>query len=257
AGAFGYPHDELLVQSPGSASFRVLHGRAGYGVQQVPNAACPPGGEWWPGGLLVYAGVIYDYGRCVSSSTFAPQAGAVARFDARTYAYQGLTLLPGTEAWSSPVPGAGGWWITGTHRVPSVACDYFATDCAAGDVAWIPAGAQLAPARWRLYRDVIPAAANAGSVISAARSPAGAGYVAFTKQGDQWGGSLIEELAAPAMTGPWHLTGKTWPAAAPPGATTYSVQVHPFERMPAGTLLLTYAVNGGGQYWPDFLEVTP
>jgi hypothetical protein len=62
--------------------------------------------------------------------------------------------------------------------------------------------------------------------------------------------------ASPASAQTWTLTGQTWATSAPSGAATYSVQAHPDDSAP-GTLLISYAVNGGGQYYPNFISISP
>ena len=123
----------------------------------------------------------------------------------------------------------------------------------AGDVAWVPNGDETDQSKWTITTGAFPTSLNAGQIISPAAVPGG--YRAYTKQGDALGGTNIEELSASSITGPWSLTGNTWPTTFPQGAKTYGVRVHP-EEWQQGFLLVSYAVNDypSGQYDPNFFD---
>ena len=276
-----YPHFELVTEAPGSAVFDVLPGRpasdGGCGWQQVPNWS--DGSFFWPGGMLATSSTIYVYGQRITMTAAVARRGPlmrarllaagrlatgitidgdyVAEFSDSTLAYQGITQLgtpPLQQALSSAVAWPGGHWMIGTLPAPpSTDCSSFATDCRAGQAVWVPTGDEANAAAWSFY-STIPASLNVGTVVSPFRF--NSTWFAISKTGDEFGGTTLEELTAKCMEGcAWHLTGKTWPASAPPNEVTYSAQVH--GDPVAGGVLASYAVNGSPQYWPDFLAITP
>jgi hypothetical protein len=262
-GYYGYPHDAFIKESaPGSASFSVLHGH--YGTDYV-NGVATPGAQWqqvpnfangdymWFSGALVDGSSLYVYGEEVEGLSTI-QGEVMAKFNATTLAYVSTTVWTSgagdASTWSSSVAVTGGHDLIGMNTPTCVD----ATDCT-GDVAFVPTGKELSPSAWTITTGVFPSGAGLGNQIGVTAHPGG-GYRAYAKDCDVCGnGSLIKELSAPSLTGPWTLTGRTWATSAPSGASTYSVQAHPDDSA-AGTLLISYAVNGGGQYDPNFISIT-
>lgn len=246
-GYYGYPHIAFAVQAaPGSPSFTVIPGRYGtsYGTgvkyQQVPNWA--DGTFFWAGTVLVDHGTVWVIGSRVSGMT--PAASYAAAFTTPALAYIGRRRIPAGQ-WGGVWRGAKGWWLAGTRPVP---CAY-ATGCFTGDMAWVPSGHIADPAAWRVHRGVIPATADTGSTVAVRHTAAG--WAAFTKRGDGWGGTTIERLSAAHATGPWAVTGQ-WPAPLTvPGDLTYSVQIHPEQPAPAAQVLTSVA-ESGATYDPQF-----
>ncbi len=94
---YGYPHSEFATEVPGSAVFIPQHGPYGYGWQQVPN--WPDGTYFWGGGLVADHGSLWLYGQRIrGASPFTVTGDYVARFSARTLAFEGITALPGWRA---------------------------------------------------------------------------------------------------------------------------------------------------------------
>jgi hypothetical protein len=251
--AVGFPHFELALHTPGTRTISVLPGHYGPGKwQQAPDFG---GGDYfWPGAMAVASGNLFVWGGKIHGlgPKAAPVGEAVAEFSisGSTLRFRSLTVISSaTESWGSAIPAAGGgFWLMGTHQIR---CQ-FGTDCKIGDVARVPAGKEANPGSWTVRR-VIPSGDNAGTVISVVPA-AGGGFAAYTKQCDICGnGSLVEELIAPAMTGPWKLTSHRWKVRAPAHSKTYSLYAHPADSH--GVLTLTYAVNGKAQYWLDQLNV--
>jgi hypothetical protein len=237
--AYGYPHNVLYTEARGSADFRPLPGRFGYGWQAVPN--WPDGTFFWPGGFLATATTVYLYGAEVRAPGTVV-GDAVAWFSASTLAFEGRVRLRSAQMWSNAVPAAGGWWMFGTTG----------TSVKTGTVAWVPAGAQLSPRKWRITHGVMPGSLDVGTTLAVIHWQ-GAWYC-FTKRGDAYFGNQVEELRASSPLGHWTLTGHTWPALSPPGTYTYSVEAHPQD----GWLLLSYAVGGDpSQMFLRFLIVKP
>lgn len=263
-GYYGYPHDAFITESSrGSASFTVVHGH--YGTDYV-NGVATPGAQWqqvpnfsngdymWFSGALVDGSTLYVYGEEVQGLGTV-QGEAMAKFNASTLAYESTTVWTSgngdASTWSSSVAVTGGHYLVGMNTPTCVD----ATDCT-GDVAFVPTGKELSPASWTITRSVFPPSAGLGNQISVTAA-SGGGYRAYAKDCDVCGsGSLIKELSAPSLTSGWTATGRTWATSAPSGASTYSVQAHPDDSGP-GTLLISYAVNGGGQYHPNFIAITP
>jgi len=263
-GYYGYPHDAFITESArGSASFTVVHGH--YGTDYV-NGVATPGAQWqqvpnfsngdymWFSGALVDGGTLYIYGEEVQGLGTV-QGEAMAKFNAKTLAYESTKVWTSgngdASGWSSSIAVQGGHYLVGMN---SPTCVY-ATNCT-GDLAFVPAGQEMNPAAWTITTSVFPQSAGLGNQISVTAAASG-GYLAYAKNCDVCGnGSPILELSAANITGPWTATGRTWATSAPSGASTYSVQAHPDDSAP-GTLLISYAVNGGGQYHPNFLAVTP
>jgi hypothetical protein len=262
-GSYGYPHDAFITESaPGSASFKVVPGH--YGTDYV-NGVATPGAQWqqvpnfsngdymWFSGGLVDGATLYVYGEEVQGLGTV-EGEAMAEFNATTLAYEGTTVWASgagdDSMWSASVPVSGGHDLIGMNSATCVD----ATDCT-GDVAFVPSGQEMNPAAWTITTNVFPSSAGLGNQISVVAA-SGGGYLAYAKGCDVCGnGSLIKELSAPSLTGAWTLTGRTWVTSAPSGATTYSVQAHPDDSAP-GTLLISYAVNGDGQYYPNFFSIT-
>jgi hypothetical protein len=261
-GYYGYPHDAFITESArGSASFTVVHGH--YGTDYV-NGVATSGAQWqqvpnfsngdymWFSGALVDGGTLYIYGEEVQGLGTV-QGEVMAKFNATTLAYESTTVWTsgaGDATWSSSVAVTGGHYLVGMNTATCVD----ATDCT-GDVAFVPTGKEMSPAAWTITTSVFPQSAGLGNQISVVAAASG-GYLAYAKNCDVCGnGTPIKELSAPNITGPWTATGRTWATSAPSGASTYSVQAHRDDSAP-GTLLISYAVNGGGQYHPNFLTVT-
>jgi hypothetical protein len=262
-GYYGYPHDAFITEPvAGSASFTVVRGH--YGTDYV-NGVATPGAQWqqvpnfsngdymWFSGGLVDGATLYVYGEEVQGLDTV-EGEAMAEFNATTLAYEGTTVWTSgagdASTWSASVPVSGGHYLVGMNSATCVD----ATDCT-GDVAFVPTGDELNPSAWSVATSVFPSSAGLGNQVSVVTAPGG-GYLAYAKGCDVCGdGSLIKELSAPGLTGPWTPTGRTWATSAPAGAITYSVQAHPEDSAP-GTLLISYAVNGGGQYYPNFFATT-
>jgi hypothetical protein len=246
-GADGYPHSAFVEQQAGTTNFITLGGKYGFGVQQVPNWS--NGDYFWASSAFVDGNELYVFGQQIQGLGDVI-ADAVAQFSALSLDYQGVTLLPWTDSWGAPVAGSGGFWMPGTSNVPCAN----ATDCKTGDVAWVPLGDEMNPADWTVTAGVFPPSLNVGTAISIVPDVNG-GYAAFTKEGDEYGSNSVEELTANSVLGPWTVS-QIIPAPVPSGAVSYSVQLHANEGgLEAGQQLLTYAVNGPTQYYPDFVYV--
>src|SRR5262249_17962654 len=121
---YGYPHDSIAIQRPGTATFRMQSCAATacpYGWQWVPD--WPDGSYFWMAAPAVEGNSLYVVGERISPSAGAVEGEYTARFtvgagDALTY--QGITALTGpagVSQWGSatPDPGGRGWWLTGTR----------------------------------------------------------------------------------------------------------------------------------------------
>lgn len=250
-GAYGYPHDSFVLQKPGTLTFTPVAGSYGYGWQQVPNWS--DGTYFWMSSPVVDNGVLYVLGQRIQGvSPFTVVGNYVAVFNASTLAFQKIVAVPsdatGTSIWGGIAKDSGGWWLTGTHGVSCV----YATDCKVGDIARVPFGALATPSKWSVYSNVIPETTNVGTTLGLVKT--GAGWDIFTKLGDAYGGTQIERLSAPSVTGSWTING-AWDAPSPTGTVTYAAAAHPEQAAPSGQLLVSYAVNGGSDadYHPLFL----
>lgn len=238
-GPYGYPHDAMVTQAPGTENFAAVPGSYGFGWQHVPNWA--DGSYFWMSTPIVDHGKLYVLGsRIKGAGSFSVLGQYVAVFDAGTLAFQSIAKVPagatGKTNWGGVYKGKYGWWLTGTH---GVTCSY-ATDCKVGDLAWVPFGKLTTPSKWQIHNDVIPATANIGTTLGIVKSPGG--WDIFTKTGDAYGGSTIERLTATSITGHWTVNG-TWPVTPPPGAVSYGVAVHPEQTAPVGQVLVSYNIN--------------
>lgn len=264
-GAFGYPHDVFVSQTPGTLNFTALAGPYGYGWQQIPNWS--DGTYFWPSNLAVDNGTLYIFGSRVQNTStggFAVVGQYVAEFNPTTLAYQNIVQVPagatGQTVWGGMTTvstGAyNGWMVTGSH---GVTCS-FATNCKVGDFAYIPFGAIGNPSAWTVYDNVIPATDNLGTTLGIV--PTSTGWTLFTKRGDAYGGSSIESLTSSTITngGSWTLTGTTWSIPVPSGAVSYGAAVHVEQSAPSGQILVSYNVNGSDNSAypaPQFLYLTP
>ena len=96
---YGYPHDSIAIQRPGTATFRMQSCAAAacpYGWQQVPD--WPDGSYFWMAAPAVEGNSLYVIGERISRSAGAVEGEYTARFtvgagDALTY--QGITALTG------------------------------------------------------------------------------------------------------------------------------------------------------------------
>jgi hypothetical protein len=251
----GFAHDSMATEYA-PANFTMVPGHygykdtAGHQWQQVPDFSSTQ--FFWAEGVFLTGNTVWVPGVRVDSSGTVHNT-EMAEFNATTLAYVGVTQLPGTEVWGSSIATSTGHWLIGTRKVSSTDCNSFVTDCFAGDVAWVPNGDETDQSKWTITTGAFPTSLNAGQIISPVAVPGG--YRAYTKQGDALGGTKIEELSASSMTGPWSLTGNTWPTTFPQGGKTYGVRVHP-EEFQQGFLLVSYAVNDfpSGQYDPNFFD---
>jgi len=248
---YGYPHDEFVVQAPGTLTFTPVAGQYGYGWQQVPNWS--DGSYFWMSTPVVDGNNLYVFGQRIQGvSPFTVVGSYVAIFDANTLAYQKIVPIPsgatGQTGWGGAVKTATGWWITGTHPV---SCSYV-TDCKMGDVAHVPLGKLAIPSGWSVYNNVIPSTTNVGTTLALIRISRG--WDIFTKTGDAYGGTTIERLSTSAFspTSGWKVNA-SWAAPAPSGAVSYGVAVHPEQAAPAGQVLVSYNVNDfQSTCWPLF-----
>jgi hypothetical protein len=262
-----FPHGTIVEGAPGSTSFSVLPQKYGCGWQPVPNTDCPTGGQYWFGSALATSSTIYNYGACViphSDGSVTNQGNFVAAFSASTLALESFTPVTGPAQYMSlagtPAPWTGGHWLIGTTYVSSTDCTMYATDCRKGQAIWIPAGDEARPSLWTFHSQ-LPVKLDIGTAVSLIRS--NSNWIAISKQGDQFGGTVIEELSAgSAIEGAtWSLTGKTWATAsstgcsAPSGFCTYSAQFSA-EPAPSGQVTATYAENDSGYYGLHWLDLT-
>lgn len=262
-GPYGYPHGAFSVHVPGSTSWAVMQGAYGtsYGTgekyQQVPNWA---GGDYfWGSNLIVDNGMLWVFGQRISGSAGTIVSDEAAEFslggpDGGPGPFVSITAIPGTDQWGSPVwaSDGSGFSMIGAHGVSCTG----AVDCKVGDVAWVPAGDEANESQWSMTLGALPATLNAGTAVSPIATASG--YAAFTKEGDKGGTDKIEELTAPSMTGPWTVS-QTFPAPVPAGCVSYSAQTHAEEPDSAGSIWVSYAVNGKApcsQYSLDFVSVS-
>jgi hypothetical protein len=175
----------------------------------------------------------------------------MAEFNASTLAFQRIVPVPGGKtSWGGVGRGALGWWITGTHNV---ACTH-ATDCKVGDAAWVPFGHLGDTTRWQMHYGIIPVSLNLGTTVGLVNT--GSGYDAFTKTGDEFGGTTVEKLHAASPSSIWSVVGSA-AAPSPAGTVTYGVAVHPEQAAPAGQVMVSYDVNGfTAQYHPRFMYMS-
>ena len=97
---YGYPHDSIAIQRPGTATFRMQSCAAAgcpYGWQWVPN--WPDGSYFWMAAPAVEGTSLYVIGERISRTAGAVEGEYTARFtvgagDALTY--QGITALTGS-----------------------------------------------------------------------------------------------------------------------------------------------------------------
>lgn len=252
-GPYGYPHDAFVVQTAGTLGFRAVAGSYGYGWQQVPNWS--DGTYFWMSTPVVDGGVLYVLGQRIQGvSPFTVLGSYVAVFNASTLAFQRIVAVPGgatgTTVWGGIAADTGGWWVTGTHHV---SCSN-ATDCSAGDLAFVPSGKLATAGNWTVHDNVIPASTNIGTVLGLTRN--GTSWDIFTKLGDAYGGTQIERLTAATVTGSWAVTG-TWSAPSPAGTLTYGVAVHPEQAAGSGQTLVSYNVNGAEADYHALFEYLP
>jgi hypothetical protein len=247
---YGYPHDSLAIQRPGTATFAMQSCAAAdcpYGWQQVPD--WPDGSYFWMAAPAVEGGSLYVIGERISRTAGAVEGEYTARFtvgagDALTY--RGITALTGPAGgsqWGSATPGPDGrgWWLTGTRNTGGAGC---AADCKTMDTAYVPSAALTDPSAWQVQPGVLPSGQgyDLGTVVSMSHVT-GRGWVAYTKR-DDITGSVLERLNAWHVTGPWHAATQQWPATPAPGcAWTYSAQTHPASPAPPGTMLVSWASN--------------
>jgi hypothetical protein len=252
-GPYGYPHDAFVVQSAGTLNFRAVAGSYGYGWQQVPNWS--DGTYFWMSTPVVDGGVLYVFGERIQGvSPFTVVGSYVAVFNAATLAFQRVVAVPtgatGTTMWGGIARGSGGWWVTGTHNVPCTN----ATDCTAGDMAFVSLGGLATTGAWTVYNTVIPATTNIGTGLALQKTATG--WDVFTKRGDAYGSMQIERLTATSVTGTWTVTG-TWSAPSPAGTLTYGVAVHPEQATAGGQALVSYDVNGNEPDYHPLFEYLP
>jgi len=263
---FGFPHDSVAIEKPGSAAFTMQSCSAlgcPYGWQWVPNWS--DGTEFWMAAPLAYGNKLYVIGARVSTSGSACSYGCiegeyVAKFaigSGDSLTYDGVTQLTGEAGetdWGSVVldSSAGGWWLTGTRATGGSKCF-----CKTMDVAFVPFPAGGNSTKWTVTQNVLPSGQgwDLGTVTSLAYV-SGSGWVIFTKQNDIIG-SAIEELNSSQVTSGWSVTG-TYPVTTANGCTeTYAAEAHPEDGAPAGEMLVSWASNGNasGQvcaYVPQF-----
>lgn len=243
---YGYPHDAFVIQTPGTLNFMAVKGSFGYGWQQVPN--WPDGTQFWMSTPIVDGNTLYVLGervRVSGASSFSILGNYVAEFDAGTLTYEGVVPIPGgatgDTVWGgitqTTVNGAAEWLVTGTHNVP---CSY-ATYCKVGDAALIPFGGIANSGAWQVNDNIIPASDNVGTSLAIVQTSTG--WMIYTKAGDAYGGTSIEQLTSSSITGPWSVTG-TWSIPSPSASITYGVGVHPEQTSPPGQILVSYEVNG-------------
>jgi hypothetical protein len=112
---YGYPHDSMAIQRPGTATFAMQSCAAAacpYGWQQVPD--WPDGSYFWMAAPAVEGSSLYVIGERISEPAGAVEGEYTARFsvgagDALTY--QGITALTGPAGgsqWGSAAPDPGG-----------------------------------------------------------------------------------------------------------------------------------------------------
>ena len=239
---YGYPHDSIAIQRPGTATFRMQSCAATgcpYGWQWVPD--WPDGSYFWMAAPAVEGSSLYVTGERISRTAGAVEGEYTARFtvgagDALTY--QGITALTGPAGdsqWgsASPDPGGRGWWLTGTRNTSGTGC---VADCTTMGTAFVPFTALTHPSAWHVQPGVLPSGEGygLGTVVSMSHV-VGRGWVAYTKRDDIVGG-VLERLNAWHVTGPWHVAPQQWQATPAPGCGwTYSAQTHPASPAPAGT----------------------
>jgi hypothetical protein len=247
---YGYPHDSIAIQRPGTATFRMQSCAAAacpYGWQWVPN--WPDGSYFWMAAPAVEGNSLYVIGERISRSAGAVEGEYTARFtvgadDALTY--QGITALTGAandSQWGSatPDPGGRGWWLTGTRNTGGAGC---VADCKTMDTAYVPLNAMTRPSAWHVQLGVLTSGEgyDLGTVVSMSHV-SGHGWVAYTKRDDIIG-STLERLNAWHVTGPWYAATQQWQARPAPGcAWTYSAETHPASPAPPGTMLVSWASN--------------
>lgn len=251
---FGFPHDSVAIEKPGSAVFTMQSCSAfscPYGWEWVPNWS--DGSEFWMGVPAVYGSTLYVVGSSVSTAgpncSFGCIEGdyvasfAIGPGDALTY--KGITQLTGAaslSSWGSAVAdrSAGGWFVTGTRGTGGSGC---LTDCKTMDLAFVPFTGILDSAKWRVAASVLPSGHgwDLGTVASLVH--VGSGWAIFTKQNDIIG-SAIEQLDSAHLISGWSITG-TYPISPVSNCTmTYSAQAHPGDGAPAGEMLVSWASNG-------------
>jgi hypothetical protein len=244
---YGYPHDSIAIQRPGTATFGMQSCAAAgcpFGWQQVPD--WPDGSYFWMAAPALEGGSLYVIGERISRAG-AVQGEYTARFtvgagDALTY--RGITALTGAAGesqWGSATadPGGRGWWLTGTRNTGGTGC---VADCKTMDTAYVPSAAMADPPAWHVQFGVLPSGEgyNLGTVVSMSHVT-GRGWVAYTKR-DDITGTVLERLNAWHVTGPWHVASQRWPATPAPGCGwTYSAQTHPASPAPAGRVLVSWA----------------
>ena len=245
---YGYPHDSIAIQRPGTATFQMQSCAAAgcpYGWQQVPN--WPDGSYLWMAAPAVEGTSLYVIGERISPSAGEVEGEYTARFavgagDALTY--QGITALTGAAGdsqWGSatPDPHGRGWWLTGTRNTGGTGC---VADCKTMDTAFVPLNAMTHPSAWHVQLGVLLSGEgyDLGTVVSMSHV-SGHGWVAYTKR-DDITGSTLERLNAWHVTGPWHVATQQWQARPAPGCGwTYSAETHPASPAPAGRMLVSWA----------------
>lgn len=246
----GFPHSYFVLQQPGTLNLTPVAGKYRLG-QEVPNWS--DGTFFWMGAPVVDGGKLYVLGQRIRSP-LTIVGSYMAVFDVSTLAFQKIIAVPGgpggMTGWGGVGKGTLGWWLTGSHNV---SCSN-ATNCKVGDGVWVPFGHLGDTSQWQLHYNNMPAALNLGTTIGLFNT--GAGYDAFTKTGDQYGGTTIEKLHAATPTSTWTVVGSVG-IPSPVGTVTYGVAVHPEQAAPAGQIVVSYNVNGvAALYGPRFLSMT-
>lgn len=251
---FGFPHDSVAIEKPGSAAFTMQSCSAfgcAYGWQWVPNWS--DGTEFWMAAPIAYGNTLYVVGTRISTvgsgCAFGCSEGeyvatfAIGSGDALTY--EGITPLTGAAGssdWGSAVAdaSAGGWWLTGTRGTGKSGC---ATDCKTMDIAFVPFNAIHNSAAWTVTPNVLPSGQGWDLGTVASLVPAPTGWAIFTKRND-FLGSYIEELASANVTSGWVHAGR-FPVTPIKNCTmTYSAQAHQGDGAPPGKVLVSWASNG-------------
>jgi len=230
------------------------------GAEVVPGTAT---GRWhWPlhafldGGrlFLTVSRVRQDAaGAFVTSGTWLAELSLPA---GGTPVFRAMTRTPSsgtpdtTPQWGTAVAQAGGWtYVYGTQRV-----DQPLVFGKALYVARVPAGQVSTLSAWRFWngstwgavaaqaRAVRPAVGGVSTSLSVWRAAPGV-WRAVTKK-DDYLGSQVVLLTAPAATGPWTETviGSS-PSYARPGETTYNALAHPALALAGGALLVSVSRN--------------
>ena len=243
-GYFGYPHNALVEETPGSSAFTTeTFNTEQYGTDYwagVPDTShfyqfvptWTDGTYFWPALVIDEGATLHVIGERIQGvDPFTVVGTYDAQLNASTLAFESVTAVPSQSGdnWSGYAPASGGYWLTSQQ----------------GEVAWVPTGDLDVSADWVLYPGAAPSAGGSWPVAN------GSTWNLFTAV---YGGAYAEEYTSTAMTGPWAGPSNILALIVP--QTDGGIVAHPDLPAPAGKVLISYDVNNSTTYDPQFAYVS-